>query len=58
MPLSFADPAAASRPVHVVASDALADWLGGRTEAEGAWLAATGFEASLGELRLLITDCP
>ncbi|RHZ99630.1 leucyl aminopeptidase family protein [Cereibacter sphaeroides] len=53
MPLSFADPAAASRPVHVVASDALADWLGGRTEAERAWLAATGFEASLGELRLL-----
>ncbi|MGP3696804.1 leucyl aminopeptidase family protein [Rhodobacter sp. NSM] len=50
---SFADPAADSLPVHVVASDALADWLARQPDEVRAWLSATGFEAGLGELRLL-----
>ena len=53
MPLAFADPAAPSRAVHVVAADALADWRSAQPAAVQAWLAATGFEAALGELRLL-----
>lgn len=53
MPLAFADPSAPSRPVHVVASEALADWRATQPEPVRAWLAATGFEASLGELRLV-----
>jgi len=46
----FADPDAKSRPLHVVASEGWADSL---SEAHQAWLAASGFEAGLGELRLL-----
>ncbi|WP_420023266.1 leucyl aminopeptidase family protein [Cereibacter azotoformans] len=53
MSLAFADPAAASRPVHVVASDALAAWLAARPEPVRMWLSETGFEAGLGEVRLL-----
>ncbi|WP_145107936.1 leucyl aminopeptidase family protein [Cereibacter sediminicola] len=53
MSLAFADPAAASRPVHVVASDALAAWLAARPEPVRMWLSESGFEAGLGELRLL-----
>ena len=53
MPLSFADPDAFSRPVHVVAADALADWQAGLPVSSRTWLAATGFEAGLGEVRLL-----
>ncbi|AXQ92367.1 leucyl aminopeptidase family protein [Cereibacter azotoformans] len=53
MSLAFADPAAASRPVHVVASDAFAAWLAARPEPVRMWLSETGFEAGLGEVRLL-----
>ena len=47
----FADPAAASRPVHVVTPEGLEGYLAGSPQA--GWLRASGFEAGLGELRLL-----
>ncbi|MEH6772419.1 MAG: leucyl aminopeptidase family protein [Cereibacter changlensis] len=53
MALSFTDPAAPSRPLHVVAVDDLASWRAGQSDAVQAWLAATGFEAGLGELQLI-----
>jgi len=49
----FADPAAPSLPLHLVEPDgvaALGDRLG---QAAARWLTATGFEAGLGDLRLL-----
>ena len=49
----FSDPKAASLPLHVVASDALPTWVGGPGAAWAGWLAASGFEAGLGEVRLL-----
>ena len=49
----FADPTAASLPLHVVASDALPTWIGGPGAAWAGWLAASGFEAAYGEVRLL-----
>jgi leucyl aminopeptidase len=49
----FADPSLPSRPLHVVASDGLADFLAGQPEATRAWLLQSKFEAALGDLRLL-----
>lgn len=49
----FAAPDATSRPLHVVPADALADFIAHQPEAVQAWLAATGFEAALGDLRLI-----
>ena len=46
----FADPAAKFRPLYVVASEG---WAASLPEAHQAWLAASGFEAGLGDLRLL-----
>ena len=46
----FADPAAKSRPLYLVASEG---WAASLPEAHQAWLAASGFEAGLGDLRLL-----
>lgn len=46
---AFADPTAPSRALHVAAPDGLADL----PAAWQAWLTATGFEAALGDLRLI-----
>lgn len=53
MTAAFADPAAPSRPLHVVAPDQLAEWQAAQPDAVVDWLIATGFEAGLGDLRLL-----
>jgi len=51
--LAFADPAAPSRPVHLVPQDAAATFIEARAAADRAWLAATGFTGKLGQLCLL-----
>ncbi len=48
---AFAAPAATSLPLHVVTPEGLEPFLAASPQAE--WLRATGFEAGLGELRLL-----
>lgn len=50
---AFADPCATSRPLHVVRAGELADFLAGQAPQAQAWLTATGFEATLGDLRLI-----
>ena len=50
---AFAAADAASRPLHVVAPDGLADFLDSQPPATATWLTATGFEAAPGELRLI-----
>jgi len=50
---AFADPASSSRPLHVVPPEALPQWRGTQPTAIAGWLQATGFEAALGDLRLL-----
>jgi leucyl aminopeptidase len=50
---AFADPSAATKPLHVVRPEELAAFLGGPGAAWSAWLTATGFEAALGEVRLV-----
>jgi leucyl aminopeptidase len=50
---ALAPPTPASRPLHVVAADALADWRATLPAPWQAWLTETGFEAGLGEIRLL-----
>ncbi len=52
--LAVASPA--SLPLHVVSPDGLADWRAGLSGRWQAWLAGTGFEAGLGEVRLLPGD--
>ncbi len=52
-PYAFAEPSAASRPLHVVRPGELPDFLANAGAAWAAWLKATGFEAGLGEVRLL-----
>jgi leucyl aminopeptidase len=49
---AFADPANA-KPLHVLRSDELGPFLAGPGAAWAAWLTASGFEAGLGEVRLL-----
>lgn len=49
----FADPAAPARALHLVASEGLEDWLSTQPPGIQAWLRTSGFEAGLGELRLL-----
>jgi leucyl aminopeptidase len=49
----FAQPSATSRALHVVAPDALDSWRTGLPAPWQAWLAGTGFEAALGDVRLL-----
>ena len=51
--LTFAAPNAPSLPLHVVAKAGLGDWLATRSQAEQGWLAACGFDAGLGDVRLL-----
>jgi leucyl aminopeptidase len=48
---TFADPAAPSLPLHIVAPEGLEAFLAACPQAD--WLRATGFEAALGDLRLL-----
>lgn len=50
---AFAEAADAALPLHLVAPDGLAAWLAGQPPAAAAWLAATGFDAAAGELRLI-----
>jgi leucyl aminopeptidase len=50
---SFADTDAAARTLTVVRAEGLADWLAGQPAPVQAWLKGTGFEAGLGEVRLL-----
>jgi leucyl aminopeptidase len=52
-PYSFADPSAAARPLHVLRPEDLAAFIAGPGAPWANWLTATGFEAGLGELRLL-----
>jgi leucyl aminopeptidase len=55
--LTFAFAAASTdaRPLHVLRPEELAGFLAGPGAAWAGWLAATGFEAGLGEVRLLPT---
>jgi leucyl aminopeptidase len=50
---AFADANAPSRPVHVVSADDLDEFRQSLPDATRQWLAATGFEAALGDLRLI-----
>ena len=52
-PFRFAESKAASLPLHVIRPEGLADFLAGAGAAWAGWLTATGFEAGLGEMRLL-----
>ena len=49
----FADASAPARPVTLVSVDRLPDWLSGQDAAVQAWLKGSGFEAGLGDMRLL-----
>lgn len=51
--LSFASPSPNSRPLHVLRPEDLPAFLAGIGAPWAGWLSATGFEAGLGELRLL-----
>lgn len=53
MPPRFAAPSPAARTLHVVAPDALSDWRATLPAQWQAWLTDTGFEAGLGDVRLL-----
>ncbi len=53
MPFAFADPAAASRPLHLVAESDADAFLATCTGAERAWLKASVFTAKLGQHCLL-----
>lgn len=53
MPTKFADPAAPARTLTVIGAEALPSWLEGQPAAVRDWLTGSGFEAGLGELRLL-----
>ena len=49
----FADPSAPAREVTVVSAEGLAAWLDQQPAPVQAWLKGTGFEAGLGDVRLL-----
>lgn len=53
MPPSFADTTATARPVTMISADDLAAFLKTLPQAQSAWLTASGFEAALGDLRLM-----
>ncbi|MDW4549678.1 leucyl aminopeptidase family protein [Defluviimonas sp. D31] len=53
MPFSFADPAASSRPLHLVEAAEAAAFIAARGDAERAWLDALGFTGALGQFHLL-----
>lgn len=50
---AFAPHSPATRPLHVLRPEELAGFLAGPGASWAAWLTATGFEAGLGEVRLL-----
>ncbi len=50
---TFADPASPSRALHVVSSEDLPQWLARQPAHWQTWLSGQGFDASLGEVRLL-----
>ena len=50
---AFAPADSATLPFHIVSPDGLAAFLSGPGAAHAGWLTATGFQAALGELRLL-----
>ena len=50
---AFADPDSPSRPLHVVAADALEPWLEAQPVAVAVWLRDSGFKAGLGEVKLI-----
>ena len=50
----FAETHEAFRDLELVAADALPDWLARQPAATQAWLKGTGFEAGLGDVRLLM----
>jgi leucyl aminopeptidase len=52
----FADPTVTSRPLHAVSPNDLAAWRAAQPPAVANWLTASGFEAALGDLRLLPGD--
>lgn len=49
----FAAPSDTARPVHVLRPEELSSFLSGHGAPWAAWLTATGFDAGLGEVRLL-----
>ena len=49
----FADPGLAARDLMVVSADTLPDWLATQPDRVQAWLKGSGFEAGLGEVRLV-----
>ena len=53
MPPRFADADSPSRPLHVLASADLPDWLAGQSDALRGWVQAAGFTAALGDMVLL-----
>ncbi len=50
---AFAEPSAAAKPLHVLRPEDLARFLNGPGAAWAGWLQATGFDAALGDLRVL-----
>lgn len=50
---TFAAPAAPSRPLHVVAADALDRWIEAQPVETAVWLRDAGFRAGLGEVALI-----
>ncbi len=53
MTLTFADPASPSRALHVVSSEDLPQWLTRQPLHWQTWLSGQGFDAALGDTRLL-----
>lgn len=53
MPPVFADPAAPSRALHVVDAEGLDAFLATQSNEVQAWLTGAGFDAALGDLRLI-----
>ncbi|MFN3577613.1 MAG: leucyl aminopeptidase family protein [Tabrizicola sp.] len=53
MTIAFAEPAAAALPLHVLRPEELPGFLNGPGKIWADWLKSTGFEAGLGDLRLL-----
>lgn len=50
---AFAEPSSATKPLHVLRPEELPQFLSGAGAQWADWLAATGFEATLGDVRLL-----
>ena len=53
MPLQFAADDGTALPLHVIASDALGDWLTGQDDVVKAWVAANGFTGAAGQALLV-----